>query len=109
MTESLTVGERAATSDESLLDSVLVRRPRVIERAAGEWLMLIDVETGSTYEANRVGAEIWRASADGRSLRQTRDLLCAAHGAPVARVESDVLAFARELVRLGLATVAAVA
>ena len=82
----------------------LTRPPQVISREVGEWLMLIDVDTGFTYEANWLGAQVWRLLSDGHSVHDACGVLAKAHRYSREAIEKDVVAFVRDLLGYGLVT-----
>jgi hypothetical protein len=98
---------RRPASEDRLLELRLVRPPQVIAREVGEWLMLIDVDTGFTYEANWLGAQVWRLLADGQSVGEACGALARVHSDAREAIESDVLAFVRDLLSYGLVSAAA--
>jgi hypothetical protein len=74
----------------------------VVAREVGEWLMLIDVDTGFTYEANRLRAQAWRLLADGHSVSEACSVVVRLHDQTREAIESEVLAFVRDLLGYGL-------
>ena len=88
--------------DDVLLDARLRGKPQVIVRKVGDWSMLIDVETGFTYEANRVGSLIWQLLGRPATLRQACAEVALAHEVAASTVLPDALGFARDLLRFGL-------
>src|SRR5207249_2393293 len=90
--------------DHRLLDLRLRRPPQVISREVGEWLMLIDVVTGFTYEANWLGAQVWRLLVEGRSVDDACAEVAQSHHRPREAIEKDVVAFVRDLLGYGLAS-----
>jgi hypothetical protein len=98
---------RPSPADERLLSLRLRRPPQVVSREAGEWLMLIDVDTGFTYEANWLGAQVWRLLGEGHSVAEACTML--RQGRWQAReviereaIEREVVAFVRDLLAYGL-------
>jgi hypothetical protein len=77
----------------------------VISREIGECLMLIDAETGFTYEANWLGAQVWRLLSDGHSVDDVCAVLMKNHRHPRDTIESEVAAFVRDLLGYGLVSV----
>jgi hypothetical protein len=77
-------------------------KPQVIVRQVGDWSMLIDVASGFTYEANRVGTQVWQLLGESVSLHGACVEVARTHQVAVADVVSDVLGFARDLIRFGL-------
>jgi hypothetical protein len=93
---------RPTATDDRLLRLRLTRPPQVIAREVGEWLMLIDVHTGFTYEANWLGAQVWRLLDEGRSVADACGALARAHRYSREAIEKDVVAFVRDLLGYGL-------
>jgi hypothetical protein len=102
MTPETGRSSRPSTPDDRLLGLRLRRPPQVISREVGEWLMLIDVDTGFTYEANWLGAQVWRLLADGRSVHDACGVLAQLHPNGREAIEKDVVAFVRDLLGYGL-------
>jgi len=100
-----TRSRRSSSVDERLLGLRLRRLPQVISRELGECLMLIDVHTGFTYEADWLGAQVWRLLSDGRSVDDACAVLLQDHRHPREAIESDVAAFVRDLLGYGLVSV----
>jgi hypothetical protein len=99
---------RPSASDDRLLCLRLRRPPQVISREAGEWLMLIDVDTGFTYEANWLGAQVWRLLGEGHSVNEACGVLAQHHRDSREVIEKDVVAFVRDLLGYGLVSAEAV-
>jgi coenzyme PQQ synthesis protein D (PqqD) len=95
---------RPSAPDAPLLCLRLRRPPQVISREVGEWLMLIDVDTGFTYEANWLGAQVWRLLAQGHSVDDACAALARAHHHSRESIEGEVVAFVRDLLGYGLAS-----
>lgn len=90
--------------DDRLLGLRLTRPPQVISREVGECLMVIDVQTGFTYEANWLGAQAWRLLSHGNTVHEACGVLAQAHRYSRDAVEKDVVAFVRDLLGYGLAS-----
>jgi hypothetical protein len=69
--------------------------------------MLIDVDTGFTYEANWLGAQVWRLLAEGVSVDDACAVLVQSHRHTRETIEREVAAFVRDLLGYGLARVEA--
>jgi hypothetical protein len=102
MTPETGLSARPHASDDRLLGLHLTRPPQVISREVGEWLMLIDVDTGFTYEANWLGAQVWRLLSEGHSVHDACGALAKAHRYSREAIEKDVVAFVRDLLGYGL-------
>lgn len=94
---------RPSPADERLLSLRLRRPPQVVAREAGEWLMLIDVDTGFTYEANWLGARVWRLLAEGRSVGEACAILGRVERVSRETIEREAMGFVRDLLAYGLA------
>lgn len=90
--------------DDRLMGLRLTRPPQVISREVGECLMVIDVQTGFTYEANWLGAQAWRLLCQGNTVQEACRVLAQAHRYSRDAVERDVVALVRDLVGYGLAS-----
>jgi hypothetical protein len=95
---------RPSPADERLLGLRLRRPPQVIARELGGCLMLIDVDTGFTYEANWLGAQVWRLLSEGHAADEACSMMVQLHGHPRETVEREVAAFVRDLLGYGLAS-----
>ena len=93
---------RPSPADERLLRLRLRRLPQVISRELGECLMLIDVDTGFTYEASWLGAQVWRLLADGHSVDDACAVLVQIHRHPRETIELEAAVFVRDLLGYGL-------
>jgi len=102
MTPETGRSSRPSAPDDRLMGMRLRRPPQVISREVGEWLMLIDVDTGFTYEANWLGAQVWRLLAEGRSVHDACGVLAQLHPNAGEAIEKDVVAFVRDLLGYGL-------
>jgi hypothetical protein len=102
MTPETGRSSRPSTFDDRLLGLRLRLPPQVISREVGEWLMLIDVVTGFTYEANWLGAQVWRLLAEGRSVDDACGVLSQLDPNGREAIQRDVMAFVRDLVGYGL-------
>jgi uncharacterized protein YoaH (UPF0181 family) len=99
---------RPSGGDDRLLRLRLRRPARVIAREVGEWLMLIDIDTGFTYEANWLGAQVWRLLGEGHSVEEACAVLAKAHRHSRDDIEKDVSVFVRDLLGYGLVSAEAV-
>jgi hypothetical protein len=99
---------RPSPADEPLLCLRLRRPPQVISRELGECLMLIDVDTGFTYEANWLGAQVWRLLADGHSVDDACAVMVQLHRHPRETIEREVASFVRDLLGYGLVSAEAI-
>jgi Coenzyme PQQ synthesis protein D (PqqD) len=67
--------------------------------------VLVNLQTGRCFELNRIGAEIWRLLAEGKSVGGACDALAARY--PTARdiLRDDVMGLIRSLLREKLAEI----
>jgi hypothetical protein len=85
------------------LDDVLSLAPDIVARESDGEQVVVLPEQGKFIVLNQTGADVFRAI-DGRlSLGAIAAALSERHDAPLDEVESDVLAFAGELLKRGAA------
>jgi hypothetical protein len=67
-------------------------------------LILMDIENGSIFSANVVGARIWQLLREGRLEEQITDAIAEEWGVPRDTVASDVIEFVQSLRERALVT-----
>jgi hypothetical protein len=71
--------------------------PHVRANVTSDGVVLLDVDKGSIFSANVVGARIWQRLLDGHSETAIVDALVEEFKAPRATVEQDVREFVESL------------
>ena len=84
------------------LTSRVVRTSDAITAAVAEELVMMDVETGTYYGLNNVGAEIWRLLESPTSIQDLCTALTQSFDVPLERCTSEVLQFLDQLRAKGL-------
>ena len=74
----------------------------VMARQLGEDCVMLDLESGTYYGLDPVGARVWQLLGEGATLAQVCDALEREYDAPRATIEADVTRLARELAANGL-------
>lgn len=74
----------------------------VRSNVSDDGVILLDIQTGQIFSANRIGARIWEELARGRSLADIAGRIASETGADRATVEADVRAFVNVLVARAL-------
>ena len=72
--------------------------PHVIARTAGDDVVILDLQSGSYFGLDPVGARIWQLLEQGKSLDEACDALVAEFEVTRDTVERDALALAAELI-----------
>jgi hypothetical protein len=80
-------------------DSVLVRKEPVLAKASGGSLVLLDVDSGSYFSTNEVGARVWELADGTRSVAAIVAAVAEEYDAPLEVIEADVLELVADLVR----------
>lgn len=76
--------------------------PDVRASVTGESGVLMHVRDDRIYSLDRIGTEIWRLFAAGQTPDEIALSISHAHGAPLSRVQGDVLQFLNRLEQNGL-------
>lgn len=85
------------------LDDVLTLAPGVVASESDGEQVVVLPEQGKFIVLNQTGADVFQSIDGHLSLRAIAAALSERHDAPLAQVESDVLAFAGELHKRGAA------
>jgi hypothetical protein len=85
------------------LDDVLTLAPGIVARESDGELVIVLPERGKFIVLNQTGADVFQAIDGQLSLKEIAAGLSGRHGAPLDKVEGDVLAFAGELLERGAA------
>lgn len=76
--------------------------PDVKSSPHSDGLVLIDVSRGTVFSANRVGALIWNAAAEQRTLDRIAESISSEFHIPVQAAQDDAAEFVAQLVKEGL-------
>lgn len=91
-------------SGASLGDSVMVSADVVFREIAGE-IVLLDLQSGTYFGLNEVGARIWTLIQQHALLRRVFDIAQAEYAVAPKDLERDLLDLVDELRRKGLVSV----
>jgi hypothetical protein len=84
------------------LETKLTVPPQVMSRLVGDETVLLDLASGIYFGLDGVGKLIWESVANGNSLGQAVDVIVAEYEVEHAQAQTDVLAFAGDLLERGL-------
>jgi Coenzyme PQQ synthesis protein D (PqqD) len=76
---------------------------RAVAREVGDEVVILDLETGTYYGLDRVGARIWSLLSAGRTLDEVRQAILAEYEVERSRLESDIDRLLVQLVESQLA------
>ena len=80
-----------------------VRVPEhVMSRALGEDCVMLDLESGTYFGLDEVGARVWQLLGEGKSVTETCEILARDYDASREQIESDVHELVSELAANGL-------
>ena len=86
------------------LDTTLTIPPHVMSRLVGDETVLLDLSNGIYFGLDGVGKRIWESVAEGLSLRETAATIATEFEVEEAQAQTDLIAFATDLVERGLLT-----
>ena len=84
------------------LDTPLSIPPQVMSRQVDDETVILDLKSGLYFGVDGVGKRIWESVEAGLSLRETAAAIVSEFAVDPARAETDILAFAGDLVERGL-------
>jgi hypothetical protein len=84
------------------LDTRLLIPASIISRGVGDETVLLDLESGIYFGLDGVGKRIWELIGAGLTLGETAAVIVSEHEVNTEKAQSDVIEFARELVKRGL-------
>lgn len=84
------------------LDSVVMARTTHVTCALGDEIAILDLESGTYYGLDSVGADVWRMIEKPITVAKVRDALLDLYEVEVARCECDLLDLLAELHSRGL-------
>ncbi len=76
--------------------------PRVLSQAVHDELVLLDLDAGTYFGLNAIGARVWEGLARERSLTEVLGELLNVYEVSAARLETDVAALIDDLLERGL-------
>jgi Coenzyme PQQ synthesis protein D (PqqD) len=76
---------------------------RAVAREVGDEVVILDLETGTYYGLDRIGARIWSLLSAGRTLDEVRQAILAEYEVERSRLESDIDRLLVQLVESQLA------
>lgn len=79
------------------LSSKVTIPPQVLAREVGEETVILDLESGTYFGLDPVGARMWQLMGEGRSLGEVCDVVLAEYDVTRADLERDVLKLAGDL------------
>ena len=88
------------------LDSTYVIPPQVMARTVGEETVILDLESGTYFGLDPIGARIWQLIENGKSLSQVCDVMVEEYEVTRDVLERDALALAGELLDKNLIGIA---
>jgi hypothetical protein len=77
--------------------SKFVLSPHAMSRAIGEETVILDLESGTYFGLDPVGARMWQLLAEGKSFIEARDAIFDEYEVGRDQLEADLLALAGEL------------
>jgi Coenzyme PQQ synthesis protein D (PqqD) len=82
-----------------------VHSPRAMFRAVGEETVLLDLESGTYFGLNPVGARIWQIMGEGKTFAEISDVILDEYDVTRERIEADLVALADQLAEQKLISV----
>jgi TRAP-type C4-dicarboxylate transport system substrate-binding protein len=83
----------------------LIMKEKVTTTSVDKEIVLLDVEKGEYYGINEVGAQIVELSEEGLSIKEVVKTLYKKYDKNKEKIKEDVLSFAEEMERCGLAKI----
>lgn len=75
---------------------------QVMDRSVGDETVILDLESGTYYGLDPVGARMWVLMGEGKALGEVCDALLEEYDVARERLEEDILKLAGELGEKGL-------
>ena len=85
--------------------SKFVLSPHAMSRTIGEETVILDLESGTYFGLDPLGAQMWQMLEEGKSVGEARDAIFDEYEVERDRLEADLLALAAELAERKLVTV----
>ena len=77
--------------------SKFVHSPHAMSRTIGEETVILDLESGTYFGLDPVGARVWQLLEEGKSFIEARDAIFDEYEVERDRLEADLLALIGEL------------
>jgi hypothetical protein len=84
-----------------LTDKVAIP-PNVLARGVGAETVILDLESGTYFGLDPVGARIWQLLSEGKSLAEICSVIQSEYDVGAAQAQEDLVALVEELVAQGL-------
>ena len=84
------------------LETKLSIPPQVMSRLVGDETVLLDLASGIYFGLDGVGKRIYESVADGNSLGEAAEVIVAEYAVEETQAQTDVIAFANQLIERGL-------
>jgi hypothetical protein len=75
---------------------------QVMDRSVGDETVILNLESGTYYGLDPVGARMWRLLGEGKSLGEVCEILLEEYDVAREQLEQDLLKLAEELANNGL-------
>jgi hypothetical protein len=75
---------------------------QVMDRSVGDETVILDLESGTYYGLDPVGARMWQLLGEGKSLGEVCEIMLEEYDVARERLEEDLLKLAEELANNGL-------
>jgi hypothetical protein len=73
-----------------------------MDRSVGDETVILNLESGTYYGLDPVGARMWRLLGEGKSLGEVCEILLEEYAVAREQLEADLLKLAEELANNGL-------
>ena len=80
--------------------------PNVVSRAVGEETVILDLESGTYFGLDSIGARVWQMMEEGRTLSEICDVMVAEYDVSRETLEQDAVRLASELAAKRLISIA---
>lgn len=77
--------------------SKFVRSPQALSRTVGDETVILDLESGTYFGLDPVGARMWQLLGEGKSFAEVCNAILDEYDVPRERLEADLLALAAQL------------
>ena len=75
---------------------------QVMDRSVGDETVILNLESGTYYGLDPVGARMWQLLGEGKSLGEVCEIMLEEYDVARERLEADLLKLAEELANNGL-------
>lgn len=77
--------------------SKFVLSPQAMSRTVGDETVILDLESGTYFGLDPVGARMWQSLGEGKSFTEVCDVILDEYDVTCERLEADLLALAAQL------------